>query len=61
MFEVIETELARIRRMAELTDEAFLLYLIDIAIVEAKARSSHESLATLEAWSAGLGERRSLH
>lgn len=43
MFDLIETELTRLRRIAEQTDDGFLLYLIDIAIMEAnvKARSSN--------------------
>jgi hypothetical protein len=49
MFELIEIELTRVRRMAEGADDAFLLYLIDIAIIEAnaKARSTKNSLETI--------------
>lgn len=49
MFELIEIELTRVRRMAEQADDGFLLYLIDIAIIEAnaKARSMQNSLETI--------------
>jgi hypothetical protein len=49
MFDLIEIELTRVRRMAEQTDDTFLLYLIDIAIIEAnaKARSNQEALETV--------------
>ena len=49
MFDLIEIELTRVRRMAEQTDDGFLLYLIDIAIIEAnaKARSHKVSLETM--------------
>jgi hypothetical protein len=44
MFDLIEIELTRVRRMAEHTDDGLLLYLIDIAIkANAKARSGKES------------------
>jgi hypothetical protein len=48
MFEAIEEELRRIRRMVELADESFLLYLIDIAIIEAQARADNLSLRLFE-------------
>ncbi len=35
MLDLIEIELTRVRRMAEQVNDAFLLYLIDIAIMEA--------------------------
>ena len=57
MFELIQVELTRVRRMVELADEAFLLYLIDIVIIEAKARSSDCSLQALTMWSAERGEQ----
>ena len=46
MHELIEIELTRVRRMAEQVDDRFLLYLIDMAILEVhrKARSSKDSL-----------------
>jgi hypothetical protein len=49
MFDLIEIELTRVRRMAEQTDDTFLLYLIDIAIIEAnaKARSNQDALETV--------------
>jgi len=49
MFDLIEIELTRVRRMAEQTDDAFLIYLIDIAIIEAnaKARSNRDTLETV--------------
>ena len=39
MLDLIELELTRIRRMAERTDDSLLLYLIDMAIIEAHTRS----------------------
>ena len=39
MLDLIEIELTRVRRMAEQTDDGFLLYLIDMAIIEAKANA----------------------
>ncbi len=49
MFELIEIELTRVRRMAEHADDRFLLYLIDIAIIEAnaKARSTKNTFETI--------------
>jgi len=49
MLHLIEIDLTRVRRMAEQTDDGFLLYLIDMAILEAnaKARASNDSLETL--------------
>jgi hypothetical protein len=45
MFELIERELTRVRRMAEQADNELLLYLIDMAIIEAnrEARSGMNS------------------
>jgi hypothetical protein len=39
MLDLIEMELTRVRRMAERADDGLLLYLIDMAIIEAHARS----------------------
>jgi hypothetical protein len=39
MLDLIEIELTRVRRMAEQADDKFLLYLIDIAIMEANRRA----------------------
>jgi hypothetical protein len=39
MFDLIEINLTRIRKMAEQADDDFLLYLIDIAIIEANAKA----------------------
>jgi len=49
LFELIEIELTRVRRMAEQENDGFLLYLIDMAILEAnaKARARNDSLETL--------------
>ena len=55
MYEAIAAELAKIRTLAELADEALLAYLIDVAIIEAMARSHNDSLETLIA--AGLEPR----
>ena len=45
MLDLIEIELTRVRRMAEHADDGFLLYLLDMAILEAnrRARSLGES------------------
>lgn len=50
MFEKIQIELTKVRRMVELVDDPFLLYLIDIAILEVKARADKLSLQTLDPW-----------
>jgi len=49
MLDLIEIELTRVRRMAEQENDGFLLYLIDMAILEAnsKARARNDSLETL--------------
>jgi hypothetical protein len=39
MLDLIEIELTRIRRMAEQTSDRFLLYLLDMAILEANRRA----------------------
>jgi hypothetical protein len=39
MFDLVEIELTRVRKMAEHTRDDFLLYLIDIAIIEANAKA----------------------
>jgi hypothetical protein len=39
MLELIEIELTRIRRMAEQAGDPFLLYLIDMAALEANAKA----------------------
>jgi hypothetical protein len=48
MLDLIEIELTRVRRMAEHTDDGFLLYLLDMAILEAnrRARSFAENRAS---------------
>jgi hypothetical protein len=43
MFDLIEIELTRVRRMAEQTSDGFLLYLLDMAILEANRRSRSRS------------------
>lgn len=48
MFEQIQIELTRVRRMVELVDDPFLLYLVDILIVEVKARADKLSLQALD-------------
>jgi hypothetical protein len=47
MLDLIEIELTRVRRMAEHADDGFLLYLLDMAILEAnrRARSFAENRA----------------
>jgi len=49
MLELIEIELTRVRRMPDQADDGFLVYLIDMAIIEAnaKARSRDNGLETL--------------
>jgi hypothetical protein len=39
MLDLIEIELTRVRRMAEHADDGFLLYLLDMAILEANSRA----------------------
>jgi hypothetical protein len=48
MLDLIEIELTRVRRMAEHADDGFLLYLLDMAILEAsrRARSIAENPAS---------------
>ncbi len=48
MFDLIEIELTRVRRMAERAGDAFLLYLIDLAVIDAnaKARAGNDNFAT---------------
>lgn len=41
MLDLIEIELTQIRRMAEQAADSFLLYLIDMAILEAKHNARH--------------------
>ena len=50
MLDLIEIELTRVRKMAEHADDEFLLYLIDIAIIEAntKARLRREADETAD-------------
>ena len=42
MFDLVEIELTRVRKMAEQTRDDFLVYLIDIAIIEANAKARFE-------------------
>jgi hypothetical protein len=42
MFDLVEIELTRVRKMAEHTRDDFLVYLIDIAIIEANAKARSE-------------------
>lgn len=51
MLNLIETELTRVRRMAEQANDGFLLYLVDMAIIEAHNqarfhRDASDGLAT---------------
>lgn len=39
MLDLIQIELTRVRRMAEHADDGFLLYLLDMAILEANRRA----------------------
>ncbi len=39
MLDLIEIELTRVRRMAEHAEDSFLLYLLDMAILQANRRS----------------------
>lgn len=50
MLDLIEIELTRVRRMAEHANDDFLLYLLDMAILEAnrRARSIAGSRASAE-------------
>ena len=49
MLDLIEIELTRVRRMAEHANDGFLLYLLDMAILEAnrRARSRGEASDSL--------------
>ena len=49
MFELIEIQLMRVRRMAAHSHDGVLLYLIDMAILQAntKARASTQAIETL--------------
>ena len=44
----VRSDLVRIRKMVELADNPYLLYLIDVAIIETDALSANESLETLD-------------
>lgn len=44
----VRNGLVRVRKMVELTDNPFLLYLIDVAIIQAEALAANESLFTLD-------------
>ena len=48
MYKLIEIELTRIRKMAKEAEDELLLYLIDLAIIEANAkdRATKDSVAT---------------
>ncbi len=63
MLDLLEIDLMRIRRMAErANDNALLLYLIDMAILEAnRAARSREGASALAANSKMLGEGYSPH
>lgn len=52
MFESIELELTRIRRIAEDTGDELLQFLIDLAIIEASAkkRAANDNFAPMAAW-----------
>jgi len=47
-FELIETELTRARAMAVRADAPFLVYLIEMAMIEARAKAQKNSLETLD-------------
>ena len=51
MYGLIEVELTRIRRMADVSGDGFLAYLIDLAIIEAntKARDLSKPVDTTSA------------
>jgi hypothetical protein len=57
MLELIEVELTRTRGLAKQANESFLVYLIDVAIIEAKARCSNNSLEALIPRSLELNQR----
>jgi hypothetical protein len=48
MLDLIEIELKRIRKMAEQADNRFLVYLIDMAILEAGRRARADAMANPE-------------
>ena len=47
MFGDVQNELIRVRRLAELSDEPLLVYLIDMAVIQASARARNRD-ATLQ-------------
>ena len=49
MLNRIEIELTRIRRMAQDADDSFLLYLIDMAILEANSAARSKNVASIAA------------
>ena len=46
MFDLIEIELKRIRRMAHEAEDSFLDYLIDLAIIQANKRARDADIET---------------
>jgi hypothetical protein len=46
MFDLVEIELTRVRKMAELTNDDLLIYLIDVAIIEANAKARSLKLSS---------------
>ncbi len=63
MLDLIEMDLTRVRRMAEQTNDGFLLYLIDMAILQAnaKARASTQAVETLVHGEGSLAELIVVH
>lgn len=65
MIDLIEIELTRVRRMAEHTNDTFLLYLLDMAILEANRRSrsrgegpDHMDLPAMAAEASAVAEHK---
>ncbi len=60
MLDLIEIELTRVRRMAEQAGDEFLLYLIDMAVIEAhaRARSRRQSSEAIQLGTPDCGDLR---
>ncbi len=48
MYDLVRSKLTKVRRIVEQADDPFLLYLIDIAIIEAEVLSANGNLRTLD-------------
>lgn len=53
MLDLLEIELVRVRKMAECADDGFLLYLIDMAVIEANRLARSQEAANSASGSVG--------